>query len=40
VIRHLLGAHHDANQFVYDLELLAHHGRLDELRRGPRIVER
>ncbi|HUJ63191.1 MAG TPA: hypothetical protein VLX92_32055, partial [Kofleriaceae bacterium] len=32
LIRHLLGAHHDANQFVYDLELLACHGRLDELR--------
>jgi len=41
VIRHLLGAHHDANQFVYDLELLAHHGRLDELHAAVRdIVER
>ena len=31
VIRHLLGAHHQGNQLVYDLEVLAHHGRLDEL---------
>lgn len=34
VIRHLLGAHHDGNQFVYDLEILAGHGKLDELRRA------
>lgn len=32
VIGHLLGAHHDGNQFVYDLELLAGHGRLEQLR--------
>jgi hypothetical protein len=32
VIRHLLGAHHDGNQFVYDLEILAGHGRLEQLR--------
>lgn len=38
VIRHLLGAHHDQNQFVYDLELLAHHGRLDELHEAVRAV--
>ncbi|HVY44219.1 MAG TPA: hypothetical protein VHB21_00005, partial [Minicystis sp.] len=25
VLRHLLGAHHDANQFAYDLEMLAAH---------------
>jgi hypothetical protein len=31
LIRHLLAAHHDANQFVYDLELLAGYGRLDDL---------
>jgi len=34
VIRHLLGAHHDGNQFVYDLQMLqAHPGALDDLRR-------
>ncbi|MCB9575261.1 MAG: hypothetical protein H6709_24555 [Kofleriaceae bacterium] len=33
VIRHLLGAHHDGAQFLYDLEILAAHpGALDELR--------
>lgn len=32
VIRHLLGAHHDGNQFVYDLEILAGHGKLEQLR--------
>lgn len=37
VIRHLLGAHHDGNQFVYDLELLAGHGELEQLRR--RVTE-
>jgi hypothetical protein len=31
LIDHLLGAHHDRNQFVFDLELLAGHGALDEL---------
>ncbi len=32
IIRHLLGAHHDRLQFVYDLELLsAHQGALEEL---------
>jgi hypothetical protein len=41
LIRHLLGAHHDANQFVYDLELLAAYGRLDELLARVRaVVER
>jgi hypothetical protein len=38
VIRHLLGAHHDANQFVYDLELLSHHGRLADLHAAVRAV--
>jgi hypothetical protein len=34
IIRHLLGAHHDGAQFVYDLELLsAHPGKLDDLHR-------
>jgi hypothetical protein len=37
VIRHLLGAHHDGNQFVYDLELLAGDGELEQLRR--RVTE-
>lgn len=37
LIRHLLGAHHDGNQFVYDLELLAAYGRLGELR--ARVVD-
>ena len=33
ILRHLLGAHHDGAQFVYDLELLrAHPGALEELR--------
>lgn len=31
LIDHLLGAHHDGNQFVFDLELLAGHGALDQL---------
>ncbi len=32
IIRHLLGAHHDQSQFVYDLEMLQlHPGALDEL---------
>lgn len=40
VMRHLLGAHHDANQFVFDLELMAGHGTLAELReRVARIVD-
>lgn len=39
VLRHLLGAHHDGNQFVYDLELLAiHPGALEELRDRARAV--
>jgi len=39
VIRHLLGAHHDALQFVYDLELLRlHPGALEELRDRARAV--
>lgn len=33
LIDHLLGAHHDGNQFVFDLELLAGHGALAELQR-------
>jgi hypothetical protein len=33
LIRHLLGAHHDGNQFVFDLEILAGHGELEQLRR-------
>lgn len=32
VMRHLLGAHHDRDQYVYDLELLAGHDALTELR--------
>jgi hypothetical protein len=41
LMRHLLGAHHDGNQFVYDLELLACYGRLDELRdRVTSVIER
>ncbi len=39
VIRHLLGAHHDGNQFAYDLALLSiHPGRLEELERRARAV--
>ena len=39
ILRHLLGAHHDGNQFVYDLELLAiHPGALEELRDRARAV--
>ena len=36
LIDHLLGAHHDGNQFVFDLELLAGHGALAEL--GDRVA--
>jgi hypothetical protein len=32
VIRHLLGAHHDGRQFVFDLELIAGYGQLPALR--------
>lgn len=32
LIRHLLGAHHDHNQFVYDLEVLGGYGKLEQLR--------
>lgn len=32
IIRHLLGAHHDGAQFIYDLELLAAYGALPQLR--------
>lgn len=32
IMRHLIGAHHDHNQFVYDLELLDCYGQLDALR--------
>lgn len=39
VIRHLLGAHHDKMQFVYDLSLLSvHPGKLEELRERCRAV--
>jgi len=39
ILRHLLGAHHDGNQFVYDLELLTiHPGALEELRDRARAV--
>ncbi len=39
ILRHLLGAHHDGNQFVYDLELCAiHPGALVELRDRARAV--
>jgi hypothetical protein len=32
LIRHLLGAHHDGNQFIFDLEILsAHDGAIEEL---------
>jgi hypothetical protein len=32
LIRHLLGAHHDGQQFVFDLQILSsHRGRLEEL---------
>lgn len=41
LIRHLLGAHHDANQFVYDLEILAGYRGLGELHREvTAVVER
>lgn len=41
ILSHLLGAHHDGDQFVYDLEmLLAHPGALEELvRRAREIVD-
>lgn len=39
VIRHLLGAHHDKNQFVYDLEMLSlQEGALEEVRRRAKDV--
>lgn len=39
VMRHLLGAHHDKNQFAYDLSLLeVQPGRLEELVRRARAV--
>jgi hypothetical protein len=39
VIRHLLAAHHDKNQFAYDLEMLAHDpGALEELLSRARAV--
>jgi hypothetical protein len=43
VLRHLLGAHHDGMQLVYDLELLeiAHPGWLEQLRTATRgVVEK
>mgnify|MGYP000949203555 CR=1 FL=1 len=41
VIRHLLGAHHDGVQFVYDLQMLSvHPGKLEEaLQRARAVVE-
>ena len=39
LIRHLLGTHHDGNQFVYDFQLLASYdGKLEELRQQARRV--
>jgi hypothetical protein len=39
IIRHLLGAHHDHNQFAYDLEILGcYPGTLDELHGSVRAV--
>jgi hypothetical protein len=39
VLRHLLAAHHDGNQFAYDLELLAiHPGAMEELRERARAI--
>jgi hypothetical protein len=34
LITHLLGAHHDRNQAVFDLEILAAHGELEALHRA------
>ncbi len=41
IIKHLLGAHHDGNQFIFDIDLLlAHEGALEELRaRAADVVE-
>ena len=41
IIKHLLGAHHDGNQFIFDIDLLLpHNGALDELRaRAADVVE-
>jgi hypothetical protein len=39
MFRHLLGAHHDAKQFIYDLEILAAYpGKLEELRLAAKAV--
>lgn len=38
LIRHLIGAHHDANQFVFDLELMSGHGQLEVLRARVRQI--
>lgn len=39
ILRHLLAAHHDADQFVYDLQLLAiHPGWLEKVRDAARAV--
>src|SRR5690606_12768511 len=41
IISHLVGAHHDGHQFVYDLQLLAvHEGALDEVERRALAVVR
>jgi len=39
IVRHLLGAHHDGNQFVYDLQILAcHPGALERVREQAQAV--
>lgn len=39
LIRHMLGTHHDGNQFVYDLQMLSiHPGRTEELLEQARAV--
>lgn len=38
LISHLIGAHHDANQFVFDLELMSGHGQLEVLRERVRKI--
>lgn len=39
LIRHLLGAHHDGDQFVFDLEILScYPGKLEELRAAVRAI--
>jgi hypothetical protein len=39
IMRHMLGTHHDGNQFIYDLQMLAvHPGRTEELLERARAV--